>query len=345
MKLSVIVPVYNVEKFLPRCLDSLLRQGMEVGEYEVICVNDGSPDNCAQILADYEKKYPGIFRVIIQENQGLGAARNTGMKAAQGEYITFVDSDDYVVDGGLGYVYRKFVKWNLDVIGYRYRAVRSAGALHLCDEKADILGREVIFEGDGTEAYNYIEPNVWSNMYRRTFLVENNITFEHILCEDVIFNFQVFRRDPQALLTDCSIYRYDIGNRDSIMRTKSREMNLRLMHDQLYGLKILENFLFSEESARMEKGLLYVICLYLRKIHEIPFKIRLTRSEWLQCRTQLKVLPINAVPYKKGDSFLGKEIVFLKNWSGRSYIVYLAVDFFIRNIFRRYLRKRIVKEG
>ena len=65
MKLSVIVPVYNVEKFLPRCLDSLLRQGMEVGEWEVICVNDGSPDNCAAILAEYEKKYPDIFKVIM----------------------------------------------------------------------------------------------------------------------------------------------------------------------------------------------------------------------------------------------------------------------------------------
>ncbi len=102
MKLSVIVPAYNVEKFLPRCLDSLLRQGLEVGEYEVICVNDGSPDNCAQILAEYEQKYPGIFRVITQENRGLGEARNTGMKVAQGEYIAFVDSDDYVVDGGWG---------------------------------------------------------------------------------------------------------------------------------------------------------------------------------------------------------------------------------------------------
>ena len=66
MKLSVIVPIYNVEKFLPRCLDSLLRQGLSASEFEVICVNDGSPDNCAQILADYEKKHPDIFRVITQ---------------------------------------------------------------------------------------------------------------------------------------------------------------------------------------------------------------------------------------------------------------------------------------
>ena len=78
MKLSVIVPVYNVERFLPRCLGSLLRQGLEVEEYEVICVNDGSPDNCAAILAEYEREHPDIFKVITQRNQGLSAARNMG---------------------------------------------------------------------------------------------------------------------------------------------------------------------------------------------------------------------------------------------------------------------------
>ena len=100
MKLSVVVPVYNVEKFLPRCLDSLLRQGLEPGEWEVICVNDGSPDNCATILAEYEMKHPDVFKVITQENQGLGGARNVGTALAQGEFVTYLDSDDYLVDGG-----------------------------------------------------------------------------------------------------------------------------------------------------------------------------------------------------------------------------------------------------
>ena len=127
MKLSVIVPVYNVEKFLPRCLDSLLRQGLEVGEYEVICVNDGSPDNCAPILAEYEQKFPGIFRVITQENQGLGEARNTGMKAAQGEWITFVDSDDYVIDSGYKYLLGHFCDERMDVLQFRNVPVYTDG--------------------------------------------------------------------------------------------------------------------------------------------------------------------------------------------------------------------------
>lgn len=91
MKLSIIVPVYNVEKYLSRCFDSLLRQNLEVGEYEVICVNDGSPDNSAQILIDYESKYPDVFKVITQDNQGVSVARNRGLAIAKGEWIAFVD--------------------------------------------------------------------------------------------------------------------------------------------------------------------------------------------------------------------------------------------------------------
>ena len=109
MKLSVIVPVYNVEKYLPRCLDSLLRQGMESGDGEVICVNDGFPDNSAAILADYQQRHPDIFKVITQENMGVGEARNIGMRIARGEYIGFVDSDDFVAENSYSYLCEHFL--------------------------------------------------------------------------------------------------------------------------------------------------------------------------------------------------------------------------------------------
>ena len=118
MKLSVIVPVYNVEKFLPRCLDSLLRQGLEVGEYEVICVNDGSPDGSAAILAEYERKHPEVFKVITQENRGSGAARNAGLKVARGEWVGFLDSDDYVIDKGYRYILDHFCGDGVDVVAF-----------------------------------------------------------------------------------------------------------------------------------------------------------------------------------------------------------------------------------
>ena len=93
IKFSFIVPVYNVEKYLSRCLDSLLTQNYQ--NFEIICINDGSPDNSINILQMYQKKHNNIF-IINQENKGLGGARNTGLKYASGDYIWFIDSDDWI---------------------------------------------------------------------------------------------------------------------------------------------------------------------------------------------------------------------------------------------------------
>ena len=99
MKLSIIMPVYNVEDYLCKCIDSVLNQDYE--DYEVILVDDGSPDECPKICDSYAKKHDNI-RVVHRENGGLSAARNSGIEVAIGEYILFVDSDDYIEPNVLG---------------------------------------------------------------------------------------------------------------------------------------------------------------------------------------------------------------------------------------------------
>ena len=94
-KLSIIVPCYKVEKYLPRCLDSLVNQTLE--DIEVICINDGSPDNCLNILKDYQKKYKDKIVIIDKKNEGVWRGRKDGIKKATGEFIGFVDSDDYLI--------------------------------------------------------------------------------------------------------------------------------------------------------------------------------------------------------------------------------------------------------
>ena len=99
-RLSIIIPVYNVEAYLPECLDSILSQRDALSAFEVILVNDGSPDGSAAILEEYRKRYDNIT-VITQSNQGLSLARMNGLERAQGEYVWFVDSDDYLADHAL----------------------------------------------------------------------------------------------------------------------------------------------------------------------------------------------------------------------------------------------------
>ena len=102
-KLSIIVPCYKVEAYLPRCLDSLMNQTLE--DIEVICINDGSPDNCINILKDYQKKYGKKLVIIDKKNEGVWRGRKDGVKKAHGEFIGFVDSDDYVALDYAGKLY------------------------------------------------------------------------------------------------------------------------------------------------------------------------------------------------------------------------------------------------
>ena len=112
-QISVIIPVYNVEQYLSKCLESIINQTLQ--DIEIICINDGSTDNSLQILEEYAQKDSRMI-VINQENQGVGVARNKGLEIARGDYIWFVDSDDYVERNGLDYVYEKSKENNADIV-------------------------------------------------------------------------------------------------------------------------------------------------------------------------------------------------------------------------------------
>ncbi|MBQ6231489.1 MAG: glycosyltransferase family 2 protein [Eubacterium sp.] len=112
-KLSVVVPCYKVEKYLPRCLDSLLSQSLT--ELEIVCINDGSPDNCLSILKTYKEKYGERIVIIDKQNEGVWKARLDGIQASHGEYIGFLDSDDYVKPGYAKKLYELAYKFDADI--------------------------------------------------------------------------------------------------------------------------------------------------------------------------------------------------------------------------------------
>ncbi|MDD6093173.1 MAG: glycosyltransferase family 2 protein [bacterium] len=114
IKVSVIVPVWNVEKFISKCLDSLVNQTLK--EIEIIVVNDGSPDNSQEIIDEYVKKYPDKLKSFIKENGGQGSARNLGIEKAKGEYLSFVDSDDWIDLDALEKMYSLGKKENSDIV-------------------------------------------------------------------------------------------------------------------------------------------------------------------------------------------------------------------------------------
>ena len=115
MKLSIIVPVYNVEKYIRLCMESIFKQGLDENDYEVIIVNDGTPDKSMEMITDIIVAHQNIH-VINQENQGLSVARNNGIAAAKGEYIQFLDSDDLLIDNSLPYLLDKATSLKADLV-------------------------------------------------------------------------------------------------------------------------------------------------------------------------------------------------------------------------------------
>ena len=219
MKFSIVVPVYNVEHYLEQCLESL--QAQNYGDYEVICVNDGSTDSSREILTAWEARMPQM-RVIDRENGGLSAARNTGLQAAKGEYVVFVDSDDWVEPNFLECLNSSLITHHssltpLDMICFACQRTDN--------EATDSLHRE---QTSGWDYYNRhaLEARVvpfvcvWQRCYRREFLMDNNLWFrEGILHEDNEFTPRVCLKAKSIKVIPDVLYNYRVRP-NSIMTSR-----------------------------------------------------------------------------------------------------------------------------
>ncbi len=136
IKVSVIVPIYNVEQYLPRCIESLLNQTLD--NYEIILVNDGSPDQSQKIIDQYQKMYPDKIVGLIKENGGLSDARNYGIPYAKGEYISFLDSDDYVDCTFLEKMYNKAIETQSQIVVCGYYGVNEINGTYKWLQKGNL---------------------------------------------------------------------------------------------------------------------------------------------------------------------------------------------------------------
>lgn len=223
MKISFIVPVYKVEKYLDECVNSILSQSFD--DYEIILVNDGSPDNCPAMCVGYEVRYPDKVRVVHKKNGGLASARNAGLRVAKGDYIYFVDSDDYLSADHVSEIYAKAVEYNADVLQTSYFTF---------DEKSgDKDTVKTSFETDKLFTHAEMEQElcsasskmriifVWRNLYKRSFLEKNSVMFEEDLkmIEDGPFNMEAFSKAERFVAVDIPVLCYRIRD-NSLQRQK-----------------------------------------------------------------------------------------------------------------------------
>ena len=189
-KISIIVPIYNEEKYVKQCLESLINQDFD--EYEIICIDDHSTDNSNQIVREFQKISNRIKLILHSSNQGLSSARNTGLKAAHGEYVLFVDSDDMLLDNALKIIYKNMQENELDILSFDYKQIVEKNVYAPHYKKCAVLG-EVC---SGRESFcKHVELNdtrvmVWLRCYKRKFLMDNDIWFcKGIYFEDNLFYF------------------------------------------------------------------------------------------------------------------------------------------------------------
>lgn len=206
-KLSVIIPVYNVEKYLKKCLDSLIAQ--DEHDFEVLLINDGSPDNCGAICDEYANKDSRI-KVFHKENGGVSSARNLGLDKACGEYITFVDSDDFVTLNYVSSIF-SFVKQNADLT--MFGVVRDTGKNHFIHKKQfenqiyEDIPKDV---GKLFVEFAFHAGSPVNKVFKRSIIKEYKIRFRTDLkvCEDMLFCLEYIKHVNTMLHTNSTLYTY-----------------------------------------------------------------------------------------------------------------------------------------
>lgn len=208
MKVSIIVPVYNAEKFLPKCLDSLVNQSID--DYEVILINDGSKDSSAEIIESYKKKYPEIINAVTVENGGQGRARNIGIKMAKGKYLGFADSDDWV---------------SLDMFKHMYEKAEAENAdLTVCDiEECYDDGSSRTINMSQYERLIKIDTAVWDKLIRRDLVEDVYFPEGKVWYEDLSFVIKIALKSKKQARLPESLYFYRVGQESTMNNNNSRK--------------------------------------------------------------------------------------------------------------------------
>ena len=215
--ISIVVPIYNVEKWLSRCIDSILNQPFQ--KIELILVNDGSPDKCGEICDYYEKKDNRI-RVIHKENGGLSSARNAGIKVATGKYIVFIDPDDQISKDYLIKLYNIAENHTCDAVISGYTTVPTDNNIIPYFKLDTVMnGKDFVLSSTNIHSKNDL-CYVWRYIYNLTIIKMKNIRFNEqvFIGEDVIFNLEFLLESKRVYAISDSLYYYTVNNPDSLMR-------------------------------------------------------------------------------------------------------------------------------
>ena len=338
-KVSIIVPVYNVEKYLDRCMESLLNQTLK--EIEIILVDDGSPDNCPQMCDEYAKKDSRV-KVVHKQNAGLGYARNSGLDVASGEYVAFVDSDDFVSLNTYEYCYNLATKERLDVVRFDMDRFTDNYSISSIDaDKEPIICREVqilkqlslafwgnMINGEKKYFANVSVGSSCGGIYNRSFLTLNNLIFKserEYLSEDFEFNYRVFQKVNAVGFTQSRFYHYFKNPQSLTTTVRTDKVDRAIDFSKKMTQEMLNDGYSSFESEIHPMG--YSISI-LRDVQKLVFLSNMPFNEkkkWFYEQRQKEYLKEIRKRYPLYIICLKHRLSFMLTMGGYFYLSYILV--------------------
>lgn len=331
--LSIIVPVYNVENYLRRCLDSILLQPSSI-TYEILLIDDGSSDKSGAICDEYQSNFPNVFVSHI-ENNGVAEARNLGISLSKGNYLYFMDPDDFLSDNFFDKISSN-LKQKWDVLCFGYNEIKeNRNTVLSCRPHfythCGLLGKNE-FRNEFIELFKTdMMYNVWSRIYNKTFILKHDIRFPNKqIGEDTLFNFQVYRHLYTVLFIDSTLYNYIAGRSGSAL-TSFHPRRIEIQLDELQELqKLLKQFQIEDETLIQEIKTKIVVSAAFQ-ISNLKLR-RQKKIELLQSLVDNEAF--ESIFLNNGEQIIGsyKELLRQRNFS--LFLRRLSIDLLTRKKFQ-----------
>ena len=306
-KISIIVPVYNVEKYIRRCLDSIAVQTFT--DWECICVDDGTPDASGKICNEYAQK-DSRFVVIHKENGGVSSARNVGLDVAKGEYVTFCDSDDYVERNWLSSLYEQAIFTNSDIVNCDLirKSTKSDYTQH---QVPGLTGKETVkklMTGD-------FDGYLWIKLIKRSLIEDNFVRFSENfdLWEDIPFSIKLYYHSKKNSYLPKSLYNYWVENENSYTSIKNEksfsDMDKAVNEVHSFLIKMPDYQIFNDFENYLKFKVLQQV-VYTCKDIEI-------KKQYLKKYSEIKILKLKKIKlhlrlvvyFEQKDLFLISSII------------------------------------
>jgi len=332
MKLSIVIPAYNAEKYIENCIVSCISQDLDASDYEIVVVNDGSTDRTDKLVDSMSSEHNNIVQ-IFQENKGNGAARNTGVKNAKGKYIYFLDADDYIAHNTLGTLTSLVFEHGLDLLGFSSINVTDSDQILSKHDDTNVKMDPVVNGIDFLGTYNY-KAEVWWYLIKGSYYSESEVSFyDRKFVQDSYLTPTLFSKAKRTSFIVYDVHRYRKAA-GSITRNKSVDhltkhfKDLSFAIEKIYNLRkdLIDNGVTNEKAlirlhAKQQRYVLIVIVRFMRS--RMPRK---NLDQMLDKFSTLEAYPMDkfmSIPDYRSPSYMIATFIF-----NRKYLLYPLIALF-----------------